>query len=67
MTIKELWEQLSERLFVHIHVSYIVNLGHIKAIKGNEVVLDNGETLFVARVHRQDLRKKYMEFVKRNL
>lgn len=67
MTIKELWEQLSEQQFVHIHVSYIVNLSHIRAIKGNEVVLDNGETLFVARSHRHDLRKKHMEFAKRNL
>lgn len=65
MTTKELWEQLDEKGFSHIHMSYIVNLRHIKAIEGDEVVLDNGERLIIARSHKQELKEKHTQFVKR--
>lgn len=65
MTNMELWEQLDERAFSHIHVSYIINLEHIKAIEGNEVILDNREHFMIARSHKQKLKEKHLEFVKR--
>lgn len=65
MTTKELWEQLDGKLFAHIHLSYIVNLGHIQAIEGDEVVLDNGERLLIARSHKPELKEKHMDFVNR--
>lgn len=65
MTIEELWKQLDEKVFSHIHVSYIINLGHIKAIDGDEVILDNGERFLIARSHKQELKEKHMEFMKR--
>jgi len=65
MTTVELWEQLDERAFSHIHVSYIINLEHIKAIEGNEVILDNREHFIIARSHKQKLKEKHLEFVKR--
>ena len=65
MTIEELWKQLDDKVFSHIHVSYIINLAHIKAIDGDEVVLDNEERFLIARSHKQALKEKHMEFVKR--
>lgn len=65
MTTDELWKQLDEKVFSHIHVSYIINIGHIKAIDGDEVVLDNGERFLIARSHKQALKEKHMDFVKR--
>lgn len=65
MTTEELWKQLDDKVFSHIHVSYIINIGHIKAIEGDEVVLDNEERLMIARSHKQSLKEKHMEFVKR--
>ena len=32
MTTEEIWKQLDDKVFAHIHVSYIINLGHIRAI-----------------------------------
>jgi len=52
-------------VFAHIHVSYIINLGHIRAIEGDEVVMDNEERLLIARSHKQNLKEKHMEFVRR--
>lgn len=65
MTLLELWEQLDELVFSHIHISYIINLQHVKAIEGDEVILDNGEHLFIARSHKQELKEKHWEYMKR--
>lgn len=65
MKTEELWKQLEERIFVPIHLSYIVNLGHLKAVEGDEAVLDNGERLSVSRPHKQKLKEKHLEFARR--
>lgn len=58
MTTEEIWKQLDDKVFAHIHVSYIINLGHIRAIDGDEVVMDNEERLLIARSHKQNLKEK---------
>lgn len=45
MTTEEIWKQLDENLFVHIHMSYIVNLKHIKAVEGEEAYAPTLEEL----------------------
>ena len=65
MTTEEIWKQLDDKVFAHIHVSYIINLGHIRAIEGDEVVMDNEERLLIARSHKQNLKEKHIEFVRR--
>ena len=67
MTVSEIWEQLDSRVFIHIHVSYIINMEHLRSIEGDEAVLDNGERLLVARAHMQELKGKHMEFVRRTV
>ena len=67
MTTEEIWKQLDDKVFAHIHVSYIVNLGHIRAIEGDEVVLDNEERFMIARSHKQSLKEKHMEFIRRKV
>lgn len=37
----------------------------IRAIEGDEVVLDNDERFIIARSHKQSLKEKHMEFMKR--
>lgn len=64
MTTEELWKQLDERSFAHIHASFIVNFIHIKAIEGDEVAMDNGEVLLIARSQKQELKEKYMEYTR---
>lgn len=65
MTTEQIWKQLDDKVFSHIHVSYIINMGHIRAIDGDEVVLDNGEWFLIARSHKQSLKDKHMDFMKR--
>lgn len=42
MTVSEIWEQLDSRMFMHIRKSYIINMKYLRAIDGDEVVMDNG-------------------------
>lgn len=65
MSVSEIWEQLDGRLFMQIRMSYIINLEHLRAIDGDEVIMDNGERLLVARMHKQELKKKHMELMRR--
>ncbi len=65
MTTEELWKQLDDKVFSHIHVSYIINIGHIKAIDGDEVILDNEKRFLIARSHKQSLKEKHMEFMRK--
>lgn len=65
MNIKELWDQLDRQSFVQIHLSYIVNLDHIRAVDRNEVVLDNGSRLAVARSRKQQLKESYLNFIEK--
>lgn len=65
MTVSEIWEQLDSRVFMHIRMSYIINMEHLRAIDGDEAIMDNGEHLLVARMHKQELKEKHMEFMRR--
>lgn len=64
MNTEEIWNQLDEMSFAHIHVSFIVNLQHVKAIEKDEVILDNEERLLVAWTQKQVLKEKHMRFLK---
>lgn len=65
MTVSEIWEQLDRRVFMHIRKSYIINMEHLRAIDGDEAVMDNGERLLVARMRKQELKEKHMEFMRK--
>ena len=67
MTIEEIWKQLDADMFSHIHVSYIINLQHIRVIEGDEVVLGDGIRLVVARSQKQALKEKHMDFIRRGM
>lgn len=65
MTTEELWKQLDKNVFAQIHISHIINLKYIKEIGRDEVILNNGVHLMIARQHKQSIRDKHMEFIKR--
>lgn len=51
-------------IFVRIHVSFLVHMGHIKRIAKEEIELDNGVILPVSKKYRDTLRKSQINFVK---
>lgn len=51
--------------FVKIHRSYYVNLSHVKKLNSTEVLMDNAETLPVARSAAGDAKDRLFEYVRR--
>ena len=41
---------------MHIRMSDIINMEHLRAIDGDEAVMDNGERLLAACMHKQELK-----------
>lgn len=54
---------LPERQFVLCHRSYLVNLEHIRYIRGRELELTNGEVLPVSRYRLEDLQKRFVAYM----
>ena len=52
--------------FIKIHRSYYINLGHVKKLSATDVILDNKETLPVARSASADAKKSLLEYIRRN-
>ena len=48
---------------VRIHKSYVVNLFWVKEIYKEEMILNNGITLKIGKKYRQDVLKKYKEYL----
>ncbi|MBR4430086.1 MAG: LytTR family transcriptional regulator DNA-binding domain-containing protein, partial [Clostridiales bacterium] len=52
--------------FIKIHRSYYINLGHVRKLSATEVILDNKETLPVARSASSEAKKHLLEYIRRN-
>lgn len=59
-TLTDLEAQLSNRGFLRIHKSYLVNMLHITKFQCREVSLDNGTTLRVSEKNYAENKKKYL-------
>lgn len=52
-SLKNLEEQLDPRAFSRCNNCYIVNLQHVKAVKGDIVILENGAELHMSRTRKR--------------
>jgi DNA-binding LytR/AlgR family response regulator len=67
MTISQIWEQLDQSYFAHIHTSYIVNLKYIREIVQKEIILTNNTQLHIAKSYRQSIKEKHLQFIKKEI
>jgi tetratricopeptide (TPR) repeat protein len=56
-TLTGILEILPPLLFVRIHKSYIVNIGHIKIINSTKLMLKNGTWINLSRTYKQQLKQ----------
>lgn len=59
-SLSSMEEQLSDRGFLRIQKSYLVNMRRIKKLRCSEVTLDNGTTLPVSEKTYAEQKKKYL-------
>ena len=64
MTLSEIWKQLDSGMFVSIHPSCIVNLFYVREIVRDELILKNGDKLFVSKKYCQEVKKRHLRFIK---
>ena len=57
-TLTGILELLPPNLFVRIHKSYIVNIGHIKIINSTKLMLKNGTRINLSRTYKQHLKDR---------
>lgn len=63
MTMAKLHEMLSGyKEFTKVGVSYIVNLEHIEGLNAQEMIMDNGEKIYLPRGSYKELREKYFNY-----
>lgn len=65
--MRDLAEKMKDFNFVICHQSFLVNLMHIKKIKGYNVFLENNEMLPVSQKKSADFRKKLNQFIQSNI
>ena len=64
MTCKEMMEALDSEIFANVRKSGIVNLKEIYQIDGEKVILKNGESLYVGREYKKQLKKKHLDLLR---
>lgn len=53
MTMKEMEGYLPKDRFVRVHKSFIVHASYVKAVEGNQIILDNKDTLPLGAIYRE--------------
>jgi DNA-binding LytR/AlgR family response regulator len=61
--ISKVFKLLPEYCFYRVHKSYVINLYCISSIKGNEVLLINGEKAAISRKNIAAFKQRYKEFI----
>jgi DNA-binding LytR/AlgR family response regulator len=56
-------KRLSDQGFIRISRYYLVNLSHIKEIGVRNITLSTGDELCYSKKYREEIKKKYIEFV----
>ncbi len=60
------WEaELSDRFFVRVDTSYLINCIYIQDIGENAVVLSDGQRIKLSRRRRKDVLKRFREYIRR--
>lgn len=62
--IGEIAERLDPLLFVRTHMSYIVNLEHIRSITDTGITLRFGKYILISKRWRETVRTKHLQYLK---
>ncbi len=63
MTAGQLWEMLEKfPQFDRCGRSYILNMDHIVSVKQDEILLDDGSTVYIPRNKAADFKKRYFSY-----
>ncbi len=55
-------EKLDNTFFIQPHAAYIININHVRAFEGAQIVMDNGGLVSVSRHRARDVKMAFMDF-----
>lgn len=64
--IKDLEDKLRDRGFFRCHKSYLINLKYVEGYNRQEVILDNGEKVILAKRRYEEFCRKILQFMRKN-
>ncbi|MEH2943031.1 LytTR family DNA-binding domain-containing protein [Lachnospiraceae bacterium KK002] len=59
----EIRDLITEKSFIQVHKSFLVNLNHIKKLEGNSIIMDNGAQIPVSKKNTASVRRQYLMFI----
>nr|WP_288828670.1 LytTR family DNA-binding domain-containing protein [uncultured Clostridium sp.] len=59
-------QRLPKECFIRISRHNIVNMQHVRSVKGDEIEMVNGDVLYISHNRRKEFGKGYREFLKLN-
>ena len=62
-SLKELYEKFNKYNFESPHKSFIINMLHIKRIKGFDILMENGGTIPLAQKRAVGFKAKFNDFL----
>lgn len=60
---EEIKELLSDKSFLHVHKSFIVNLRYVRKLTSNSIIMESGKNIPVSKTRTSDVKKEYLLFV----
>lgn len=60
---EEIREILDNKNFIQIHKSFVVNLGYIRRLTMDGVVMENGRNIPISRTRASEVKKEYLLYV----
>ena len=62
-SLKEIYEKMEKYNFAYPHKSFIVNMLHIKSIKGFDIIMENGESVPLAQKRAVEFKRAFNDFL----
>lgn len=62
-TLETIYADLSHDTFMRAQRSFIVNMSHITDFYHDHVVLSDGTSITLSRIHQEDLKKQYRQYL----
>lgn len=64
--ISNIYNMLSDKIFIIPHKSFIINMNYIKVFRQNEIIMTNNVTIPLSQKRASSARKQFSEFIKEN-
>lgn len=64
-SLKNMMEQLDGAMFMQCNSCYLVNLQYVKAVDGNIIKLENGDTIHISRSRKEQFVKSFTSYFSR--